>query len=679
MATMMTRIRSTFPYRVHRIDHLWIPLADGARLGARLWLPEGPDAAPAPAIIEYNPYRKNDLTAPRDEDRYAYLAGCGYACLHIELRGSGESDGVLLDEYTAQEQDDALAAIAWVAAQPWCSGAVGMIGVSWSGFNGLQVAARRPPALRAVISACSTDDRYADDVHYVGGCLNACDALVWASIMLTFNALPPDPEVYGEGWRATWMQRLDQAPPFIDAWLSHQRRDAYWRHASICEEYTAIACPVYMVGGWADGYSNAIPRTLAGLGVPRLGIIGPWGHGYPNSAVPGPQVGFLQETVRWFNQWLKGIDTGIMDAPMLRAWIQEWATPTTSYITRPGRWVAEPTWPPTDQPPRLTFLASGGLLAAEPDEMLTATVGTALAHGGDGPTWCPYGAPGDFADDQRREDALALCFTSAPCHTPEDLLGFPVLHAELSSDAPIAMIAVRLCDIAPSGESLLVSYGLLNLTHRDSHAAPTPLIPGQRYQVHVPLNAVGHQLAPGHRWRVAIAPSYWPIAWPAPAAATITIHGGAQSYLELPARAPRPGDALLPAFGEPEQAPALALINQAAGATRREHSYDRISRTHTRTEQLDRGRFTIAESGMALSERTNTLWRIVEGDPLSAFHSSVTEMTLARGAWGVRIETESTLTADADAFHVTTHVSAYEGARRVHSRAWARHIPRDLV
>ena len=294
---------------------------------------------PVPAILEYIPYRKNDATVERDAQIHPYFARHGYASVRVDIRGSGDSDGLLRDEYLPQELDDAVEVLAWLERQPWCSGAVGMIGKSWGGFNSLQVAALGPPQLRAVISVCSTDDRYRDDVHYIGGCVLASDMLSWASTMLAYNARPPDPWVVGDGWREAWLERLSETPRFIDAWLSHQRRDDFWRHGSVCEDYDAIGCPVYMVGGWADAYTDAILRFLAGYRGPRKGLIGPWPHAYPHDAVPGPAIGFLQECIRWWDHWLRGESTGIMDEPMLRAWMQEPVEPRPFHAVRPGRWV----------------------------------------------------------------------------------------------------------------------------------------------------------------------------------------------------------------------------------------------------------------------------------------------------------------------------------------------------
>jgi putative CocE/NonD family hydrolase len=352
-------IVTTFPRAVHVIEHTLIPLKDGTTLAARIWLPDDAERNPVPAILEYLPYRKRDGTYERDALTHPYLAGHGYAGVRVDIRGSGESSGLLLDEYAKQEQDDALEVIAWLAAQPWCSGAVGMMGISWGGFNGLQVAARRPPALKAIVTLCSTDDRYRDDVHYMGGALLTA-GLDWASFFFTAMCHPPDPALVGASWRSTWLQRIENVPLFLETWMRHQRRDAYWRRGSVCEDYSAIQCPVYAVGGWTDGYKNAIPRLLERLRVPRKGLIGPWAHAYPHFALPGPQIGFLQEILRWWDYWLKGIDTGVMDEPLLRAWMTESVKPASRHEALPGRWIAETSWPPNGLSPCRLFLTGSG-------------------------------------------------------------------------------------------------------------------------------------------------------------------------------------------------------------------------------------------------------------------------------------------------------------------------------
>jgi hypothetical protein len=484
---------------VRELEHLWIPARDGCRLGARIWLPEDAEADPVPAILEYIPYRKADGTAIGDYPRHSYLASHGYAAVRVDLRGAGDSDGLLMDEYLPQEQEDAVDVIAWLAAQPWCSGTVGMFGISWGGFNALQVAALRPPALKAIITFCSTDDRYALDVHYIGGCVHAEAMLGWSSTFLARKSRAPDPAVVGERWREQWLERLEGTPPFAGEWLRHQRRDDYWKQGSVCEDFGAIEAAVYAVGGWADGYTDAVPRLLEGLGaagVPCKGIVGPWSHTYPEEGIPGPAVGFLQESLRWWDRWLKGADTGIDDEPVLRAWLQEPAPPAPFYAERPGRWVAEEAWPSPRIEAREYDLGFAG-------EDVRSPVAAGRWHG----KWCPYGRGPEQPLDQRPADAASLAWTSAPLDERLEVLGFPEVELELSADRPVAQAAVRLCDVAPDGASLYVAHGLLNLTHRDSHEHPEPLEPGRRYRVTVPLKVCGHAFVPGHRLRVAVSSS----------------------------------------------------------------------------------------------------------------------------------------------------------------------------
>lgn len=671
------RVRSDYPRIVREIQNVWVPLADGSRLAARIWLPEDADADPVPAILEYIPYRKNDWTWPRDATMHPYVAGHGYACARVDLRGSGDSDGILEDEYLPLEQDDALEVIDWLAAQPWSTGAVGMIGISWGGFNGLQVAARRPPALKAVITVCSTDDRYADDVHYMGGCLLAIDMLPWASQMLVWQATPPDPEVVGEGWRERWLERLDRTPPYVEAWLAHQRRDGYWRHGSVCEDFSAIECPVYAVGGWADGYSDAVFRLLAGLECQRKGLVGPWAHAWPHEATPGPSIGFLQECLRWWDRWLKGLETGVMDEPMLRVWMQEAAPPREQGGERPGRWVAEAGWPADGIESRVLQLARGALAegAAPAARLVHSSPQTAGADSG---LWCPYGDAADLPADQRFDDGVSLCFDSAPLEERLELLGFPEVELALSVDRPCALVAARLCDVAPGGASTLVTRGLLNLTHRESHERPSALEPGRRYTVRIALNCIAYALPAGHRLRLAISTSYWPFAWPSPEPVTLTIETGAASRLTLPVRAPKPADGALRPFEAAEGSPPIAVERLAEAYASRTVERDLAAGTSVLTYAYGSGR-VVLPNGIELAERYRESFRIVEGEPLSAEVATDHAIELGRGGWRTRVEAVSSLRSDGGSFAVVNRVDAFEGAHQVFGRTWTKRLPRDLV
>jgi putative CocE/NonD family hydrolase len=661
-------------------EHVWIPLSDGCRLGARLWLPEDAARAPVPAILEYIPYRKRDGTRGRDDPMHGYFASHGYAAVRVDMRGSGESDGYLADEYLRQEQDDALEVIAWIARQPWCCGKVGMQGKSWGGFNALQVAARRPPALKAIITTFSTDNRYTDDIHYMGGCL-LNDNLWWGSIMLAYQSRPLDPLIVGESWRARWLERLETLPFFPGLWLEHQRYDAYWKHGSVCEDFAAIECPVLAIGGWTDAYTNAVPRLLAGLKVPRLGIIGPWGHLYPHDGVPGPAIGYLQEAVRWWDTWLKDRDAGMLEEPMLRAYLEDPVPPDGTRTFTPGRWVGERTWPSPDiQPLRLHLHAGGALGEAHPADAVL-TIRSPQSHGKAAGEWMGVGCPGEQPTDQRLDDGGALVFDSAILDHELEVLGAPVLHLRIAADAPVAQLAVRLCDLAPDGAVTRTSYQVLNLTHRDSHEHPSALEPGRYYDVAVTLNACGHRFLPGHRLRLAIASAYWPIVWPAPSAATLSIRAR-ESALELPVR--HGSEARAVSFPPPAHGPRTPVTVVDPGSVRRYTAQDHVTGETTYVTEGIGGvfgegilRFDAVDVTIAHSLKRELTIR--DDDPLSARYRLSQSYEMGREGWRTRIDTRAEMHSDAGHFRLTATLTARLNGEQVAERRWELTAPRDLI
>jgi len=676
------KIVDSFPRKVREIENCWIPLSDGSRLASRIWLPEDAMQSRVPAILEYLPYRKRDFTRGRDEPMHHYFAGQGYAAIRVDIRGSGDSDGLLLDEYLTQELDDAVEVIRWIASQPWCTGVVGMMGKSWGGFNALQVAARRPPALKAIITVCSTDDRYADDAHYMGGCL-LNENLIWGSVLMAFASYPPDPELVGERWREMWVNRLQQAVLFPQVWLDHQRRDSYWKHGSVCEDFSRIQCPVYAIGGWADAYSNAISRLLAGLSSPRKGLVGPWAHLYPHDGLPGPPIGFLREALRWWDQWLKGIRTGILEEPMYRVWMQESVPPRSFYDVRPGRWVAETSWPS----PRITtkrLVLNPGGLGAEPEsetQLILRPLQTVGLSAGD---WCSFGVAGDLPTDQKDDDVKSLVFDFLPLGERLEILGAPVVMLDIAVDRPLAFVAVRLNDVAQDGSSTRVTYGLLNLTHRVSHEHPERLEPGRRYHVRVRLNDIAHAFLAGHRIRVAISTSYWPVVWPSPEPVTLTVVTGV-SFLELPVRPPDPQDELLSPLGEPERAPSpkpteLCPLPAHRTITRDPATNETVCTVSDEGGESHQAALALVDAiNLEVGHRIIKRFRIGEADPLSARAEVVQLTQFKRGSWSVRIETDVCLAASAEVFQIQANLHAYECDRRLFSKKWNHEVPRDLV
>jgi putative CocE/NonD family hydrolase len=535
-------------YSVRHLKNVLIPMADGVRLSADLFMPDGP--GPFPGVFEFLPYRKDDRTAAR-WNAHQYFAERGFVGVRADIRGTGGSEGVATDEYTPQEQQDACEVIGWASRQPWCNGNVGMFGTSYGGFNCVQTAMHQPPALKAIIPHAATDDRYNDDVHYSGGCLMGIDQVIYPGWMVPMNAMPPYPQYTTEDWAGVWQQHLQGNPPWLLEWLRHPTEDDYWLQGSLKADYASIKCPVLHLGAWSDGYPNAVFRMLQHLKAPNRAIVGPWQHSRPNDAYPEPRINHLHEMARWWAHWLRGEDTGVMSEPQLAMYVQHGSRPQAFLPHMPGEWRYEQKWPPDRLAERSLYLAGQGELRTDPEANTEADEYPYLATvGATAGFWCPLSAPWGMARDQRTDEARSLTYTTAPFKEPLEILGFPraVLHA--ASSAENAFFSVKLTDVAPDGASTLVSRGILNGAHRRSHRHPEPLIPGEVYELDVPLKVVSWVFQPGHRLRVSIASSDWPTIWPSPQAAVNKILRGraGPSRLLLPVVGPAEPQAPRPVF-----------------------------------------------------------------------------------------------------------------------------------
>ena len=657
------------------LEHFYITMPDDTRLAARAWMPADAQDVPVPAIVEYLPYRKRDQTAPRDEVNHQWFAENGYAGIRVDIRGNGESDGLMLDEYTIQELDDGKCVIAWLAEQDWCDGNVGMIGISWGGFNGLQIAELQPPALKAVITVCSTDDRYADDIHFAGGCM-LTDNLTWSAQMMGYTSRPPDPQLR-EDWREIWRYRLENLPFLAANWISHQQRDEFWRHASVCENYSAIKAAVFAVGGWYDLYSNAIPRLLKGLESPSLGLVGPWVHRYPHQAYPEPSMDFLSEALRFWDYWLKGIDTGIMNEPRLRAYIHDAVTPQADYEFMPGRFTGEHEWPTDNIEQTQWFLNSSGIdknpVESEPI-LINSPVDVGLASG----RTCPGMRLGlEHPLDQRVDDAKSQCFDSEVLDETIEILGTTYVELILSSNQPRAMVAVRLCDVHPDGSSFRVTYGLLNINQRETHDKDTELIPGQRYTIKIKLNDMGYRFAPGHKIRIAISTSYWPIAWPLPIPATLSIYPGI-SKLFLPVRKNCTKEIEFPRSSSGVKMTEFMQIH-----TQPEHSRTITKDVGTGETVMetydDMGSKTISSCGITMASNVRERYSIHMSDPLSARLDIEWNYDHGRqDDFSTRIVSRQRQWSDEENFHLEAELIAYDADEEFFRKQWNQTFPRTV-
>lgn len=666
-------IRTEFPRDVREIENAWIPMPDGKRLAARIWLPKDAEENPVPAILEYLPYRKRDGTAERDHLTHPYFAGHGYAGVRVDMRGTGDSEGVCLGEYLVQEQQDALAVIDWLAAQTWCSGDVGMMGISWGGFNALQVAALQPAPLKAIITLCSTDDRYATDIHFMGGAVLSAKAW-WGSYAFSVANSPPDPAIVGDAWREMWLERLQNNGLWMADWFRHQRRDDFYKHGSVCEDFSAIRIPVYAMGGWADGYPDAVFRLMKGLSCPRKALIGPWAHKYPHFAEPGPRIGFCQEALRWWDHHLKGVSTGIMDEPAFRAWIQDPAPARTHYQVRPGRWVADADFVPANTAPLRLEINPDGLDQGKPGDIHVSTPQTV---GRAGQNFCAFGIVADLAEDQRRE-VDAMSFDTEPLSDAVDFLGFPIIETEITADQPNALLCATLSAVSEDGSATLLSYGVLNLTHRDGHDDPQPLPINKPVRSRFALKSFGQRVAAGQRLRLALSTGYWPMVFPSPAPSELTLLAGKCSLI-LPVREPGVADETVAEFAPAEGAMPVESIAVQEPVFERGETEDANTGALTHRQYQKSGPLTHKHTDLTLSEESEELYSIHPDNSTTAKVECTKDKTFQRGTWQASLRTHVTVEAKVDTWHINAKLEAREGDKVVFQRDWQEDIERDLV
>jgi uncharacterized protein len=649
-----------------RWEEVWIPMSDGVRLAATLYVPDGGAVDERfPPILEYLPYRKDDGLLERDHRLYGYMVARGFVGVRVDLRGTGRSEGRLPEgEYTEQEQRDAETVIDWLAAQPWSNGNVGMWGISWGGFNAIQLGMRAPDPLRAIVAVDASDDLFHDDIHYIDGLMHLDE---YALMIDQWNAMTRAPDFPTD--EEALAERFD-AEPWLMAWLGQQRDGPYWRRGSLRPDYDRLRVPALLVGGWYDGYRDSVPRMLAHVPAPTRAIVGPWTHSWPHSAEPGPAIEWRAEAARWWEHWLLGRDTGILREPRVSIYIRDWHPPEVTLEEIPGRWRAYDTWPPSGGEAAILHLAAGGSLRPEAPEVAAvdelphvATVGAEA-----GPWW------GDLTADQGPLDRRCLSYDSEPLEQDLTILGLPDATLHASVDAPQAQFIVRLCDVAPDGRSTLVTGGGLNGAHRRSAVEPEPLEPGRVERLAVPLRFTSWVFPAGHRIRVAVSNALWPTIWPTAHRTTLSLHLGGKtaSHLVLPV-APR-GDLPEPSWPSPERGtppPGVGSKGEILPVLWE------VQRDGTRAVATWEGRseawFPWGRQGFM--ERLR--FEANDEDPAraSALGEAETVVSLQqrRLVWRSRLE----LASDATTFHYRYRRELEEDGRLIRERAWEATFPRD--
>lgn len=656
-------------------ENVWIAVSDGTKLACRLWLPDAASSSPVGVVLEALPYAKRDGTRLADDAWAEQFVPFGFAYARLDLRGTGDSEGLLLDEYLPQEHSDIADVIRYLARQPWCNGSVGMRGYSWGGFNALQVAMLRPEPLKAIISACSSHDRFSNDAHYVGGTASLAN-LEWGATFHNVLAHAPDPAVVGPRWQDMWMARLNATSPLVARWLAHQQRDEYWSQGSVSADYEAIECGVYLVGGQTDAYARSIPHLLERLRAPRMAIIGPWGHHFPQAAAPGPGLDWFEEEVRWWAYWLHGEETGIMNEPILRAFVNE-STPVQTWPRDvAGRWVAEDVWPSPKIRNRTWHLNAHGLGDTPETEEIREvpahqSVGTATRE------WLSMNPTLDLPQEQSSDDQTSLTFEGARLEADFDVLGLGSLQLRLSADRPLAKVVARITEVTADGSSWPVAYGALNLAHRNCAARPAPFTPGAWHEVVVPLTYAAHRFKRNSRLRVSLSESLWPMLVPSPEPVVLSV-ATAASRLDLPIRYAPAGEteARVPPILR-DRALAEGGWQSGYGETLKQTGCAGDDRVEIRrcmaptTTSLNTHTVRFAEASAELSiedhDPTSSIWRVEVGAGSQ------------RSDWAFRTRCSVELRVSPDTFLVTETVRAYQGENQVFERSFDTRVERRFT
>lgn len=650
-----------------RIEKTWIPMPDGVRLAVTLYSPAS--AKPGdkfPPILEYLPYRKDDYQELWDFQLHSFYVLHGYVSARVDIRGTGTSEGAPPDrEYSKQEQDDCAEVIAWLARQPWSSGNVGMTGISWGGFNALQMASRRPPALKAIIAAHATEQLFHDDVHYFDGIMHADEFELAMDQEIPMTAPPDFPT--DEKHLAP---RFDAAPWFL-LYLHHQRNAAFWHEPFQEPLYESIQIPVYLIGGYYDGYRDTIPRMMMRLKSPVKALLGPWNHTYPNDATPGPEFEWRESAVRWWDRWLKGVNNGIENEPRLTVYMRHWYPPDPSLETIPGEWRTENSWPPAGMAEQTMYLGANHSLtatapAADSDQL--KYVPTAGVEAG---FWW-----GELTNDQRPTDAYSLIYDSPPLEQETAILGLPRVVLNTSVNAPLADFFARLSDVAPDGTTTLITGAGLNAAQHESDTDPKDLEPGRIYPLQIEMHVTSWVFPRGHRIRVAISNALWPMLWPTPYPMTMSLAlGGTNaSRLVLPV-VPLHGAAPAP-FPPPAKDPSLPGLEHSGGTWPGFYQLVRDEVRHT--SQINWHSDSQAQFPWGKQDYHEELsYTAADEHPEISSFSGEAETKVELKGRVVLFKSNVELHSDAKNFYYHYERDLLENGRVIRTKTWNDTIPRD--
>jgi predicted acyl esterase len=648
-----------------RLVQRWIPMSDGVRLSATLYMPDATKPGEKfPALLEYLPYRKDDSTAARDYPVHAWFAQHGYVSVRVDIRGFGTSEGVPTDrEYSEQEQLDGEQVIAWLASQPWSTGKVGMFGISWGGFNSIQMAMRRPPALKAILAVDATEQLFHDDVHYVDGMMHFDEFELNMDLAPSMTGAPDytlDEKVLGP--------RFESAPWSL-MYFKHQRDGQFW-HAPL-RGLGEIKIPCFLIGGLLDGYRDSIPHMFEQVKAPLKAIIGPWNHTFPNDAEPGPQIEWRDQALRWWDYWLKSRNTGIMTEPALSIYVQDWHPPDAHLKNVPGKWRGESGWPPQNVANTTLYLYDAKVLSTEPAKPAAHELRYVPSIGVEAGFWW-----GELLTDPRPVDAFSLTYDSVPLKTELTILGHPHALLRVSSSAPLADWFARLSDVAPDGTVTQITGAGINGAQRESASDPKDLVPNQTYSLDIEMHLATWIFPKGHRIRLAVSNALWPMVWPTPYAMTTTLQLGGDNGSRLVLPLVPPSMYAAPQFVLPQPSEERNDI-QSAGfpwpgdwKTERDevNAKTKVTWTGKSEETYPWGREKDFEGITYLAD---------DNHPEASSAQGEAEIVLALKDRTLTWQGHLTLTSDAQNFYYQYTRQLFQDGQLIKEKTWKETIPRD--
>jgi putative CocE/NonD family hydrolase len=677
---------------VRFLKNVKVPTRDGTVLAMDMHVPAG--GGPFPVILEYIPYRKDDITP--FTGYHDYYARHGFIGARIDCRGTGSSEGSNDDEYRPVEQQDGYDAIEWIAEQDWSTGKIAMIGSSYGGFTSVQVAAIQPPHLTTIVPQNFTDDRYTDDCHYRGGALRCYyDIGSYGSSMTGMNSMPPYPEYSGSDWARLWEEHLEHNDPYLLTWLAHQTDGDYWKPGSVRGRYEDIRCPVLMVCGWRDGYVNVPLRMAEHLTVPYKVLMGPWNHSGPDSTTPGPSIDRHLETVRWCDYWLKGVDNGVMDEPTITVYMQSFDLPEASRTHTTGYWRSESSLPTGESRNAAYSVGAGGVLTPVRSETLNVAHDEAVeqvTQRYDEYTYRPTvgiasglwsaGVPFGLPTDQRVDEAYSLNYTTEPLGEPIEIIGTSKARLFLSSTAPVMAFVARLSDVAPDGTSVQVAIGVLNGTRRDSLTDPAPIKPSEVYEMNIDLDATAWRFEKGHRIRLSVSSADFPNLWPTPYNGANRLYRGSDrpSQLSIPIVPLRVSpDGKLPSDEASFEPPETVRGSYRFGPEeipweiRHDVLRDRVGlRMHTSTMSHPNDATSIT------LDSDLDVWAS-NRDPSNVSAMGKHHRHIARTDGTIDVDTTTSLRSTVTDFHVAIDLEIRMNGQMHHQRRWVETFPRVLL